>query len=185
VELRIDQQFARIGLNITRPFLNLKTTLPKIELKIEEPEIRIQAPLPRIYINQRKCFVACSRRSFLEFAWHYADLARSDCLEAIGRISAEGDMLAAVEKGFTIEELAAEAGYEQDSSGVEGAPAGRPSIKAETYPVNMEFKKGKVSLKLYPGRVQKDFQRGKTEAYLAQVNFIKISWVRDGFDEVV
>jgi len=185
VELRIDQQFVRIGLNITRPFLNLKTTLPRIELEIEKPEIRIQTPRPQVYIDQSECFADMNKRSPLEFAWHMAGLAREQVLQAIDGIVAEGNMLAAIEKGTAIADLAEMKGQNEFDYNVACIPQHWPKIDVKIQPVEVQFIRGEIELKLHRGQVHTWLNRGKVEVYMQKKPEIKIEWVGNVYDQVI
>ncbi|MBC7075359.1 MAG: hypothetical protein H5T98_04690 [Syntrophomonadaceae bacterium] len=185
MELRIDQQFARIGLNITEPFLSLKTTLPKIELKTEKPEIRIQAPLPQVFIDQSECFADMNKRRPLEFAWHMAGLAREQVLQAIDGIVAEGNMLAAIEKGTTIADLAEMKGQNEIDYNVACVPQHRPKIDVEIQPVEVQLIRGEIELKLYRGQVHTWLSQGKVEVYMQKKPEIKIEWIGNVYDQVI
>lgn len=184
MHLIITQQFAKIGLNIKKPFLSLKTTKPQIELNIQKPEIQIESPKPKIYIDQRQCFSDFNKRSLYEFSHYYAQLAHSDVIEGIGRISAEGDMLAEI-KGVSIPDLSQAALDTQADFNVTAIPKQRPIIEFETHPVKIELKKGTVDLKLHRGTIENNFDWGKVQPYILQKNFIKIDWIENKKDILV
>ncbi|MBO8159041.1 DUF6470 family protein [Thermosyntropha sp.] len=182
MQLRIEQQFVQIGLNIKEPFLPLKTTLPKINLEIKEPKLNMHISHPKVYIDQRRCFADVERRSLPDFISYYAQLGREQVLRAIGDIAEEGDSLAAIEKGVTIEELAEKGFGEPADFNVTAVPKQPPEITWDVRPVEIEFIPGQVDLELVRGKVENYFEPGKVEVYIAQQNYIKIDWVGDKID---
>ncbi|HZK43218.1 MAG TPA: DUF6470 family protein [Syntrophomonadaceae bacterium] len=176
LQIRIDQQFAKIGLDIQKPFLGMRTIHPKIELNIEKPQLEIHSPRPKIYIDQTQCFADMDKRTPSAFSEHWAGIARSKAFEAIGIISSEGDMLGQIENGITLEDLAASAMDTQVDFNVTAVPKQPPKIDFDTRPVQIHYQKGKVNLHLNRGRVENHFEQGKINAYIRQQNYLNITW---------
>lgn len=176
LQIRIDQQFAQIGLNITKPFLSMQIKKPQIELNIEEPKLEIHSPRPKIYIDQRQCFADKDRRGIQDFMDYWTGIAKNKAIEATAAISSEGDMLAQIEKGITIEDLAAQAMDNMVDYNVTAVPKQPPKIEADVRPVEIKLHRGTVDLKLHRGRVEPNFQWGKVQVYIEQQNYLKISW---------
>lgn len=177
MQLRIEQEFARIGLNIKKPFLPLRTVQPQIELTIKKPELRLHSSPPKVYIDQRQCFADMEKRSLADFISYYAALGREQVLRAIGDMAEEGDMLAAIEKGMTIEEMAEKGFGEMADFNVTAVPKQPPDISWDVRPVEVQLVPGEVDLKLNRGRVENLFEPGRVEAYIRQQNYLKIEWV--------
>ncbi|HHW60454.1 MAG TPA: hypothetical protein GX404_00945 [Syntrophomonadaceae bacterium] len=176
LQIRIDQQFAALGLNIQKPFLQLKTTLPAVELDIQQPRLEIHSPRPRVFIDQRQCFADMDKRTPEEFGRYYADLAQQKGLEAIGTIAAEGDYLASWEEGNTVENLAAAAMDTPLDFNVKAVPQQPPKIDWELHPIEFHFNRGNVDLQLHRGAIDSQFQWGRVNPYIEQQNYLKISW---------
>jgi hypothetical protein len=176
LQIRIDQQYARIGLNIQEPFLELHTTHPKVELNTQKPELKMHSLRPKLYIDQSQCFADAGRRTPSEFTRYYADLAWQAGLQAIGEIAAEGDMLGQIEKGITIADIAASKTYDMADFNMTTIPKQPPKIDWDIRPIEIEVIPGHLDLKYHPGTVEKHLQRGKVEVYIEQQNYLKISW---------
>jgi hypothetical protein len=185
LQIRIDQQFARIGLDIQKPLLALHTTHPKIELDIKKPELNIHSPRPRLYIDQTQCFADAGKRTPSEFSRYYADLGKQAALEATGDIAAEGDMLGHIEQGITLEQIAAGKMDNMVDFNVTAIPKQPPEIDWDIRPVEIELNRGQVDLKLNRGTVENNFQWGKVNLYLEQKNYLKISWHDTKLNQVV
>lgn len=182
LQLRIEQEFARLGLNIKKPFLLLRNVQPEIELRIEKPELRLHSPRPKVYIDQRRCFADMEKRTLDEFMRYHAQLGREQVLQAIGDIAEEGDMLARIEEGVRLEDLAEKGFGEGADFNVTAIPKQPPDITWEVHPVEVEFVPGRVDLELKRGRVENYFTPGQVEVYLEQKNYIRIDWVGENLD---
>lgn len=163
----------------------MQTTLPQIELSTKKPEIKIESPRPKIYIDQRECFADCNRRGISQFSQYCADLAFSDAAAGIDRIVSDGNFLADIAGGGTVEELAAQAMGGQCDFNMTTIPKHRPKIDFDIRPVKIDFNPGTIDSNFHRGHVENNFERGKVELYLAQKNFLEINWVKSKFDKVI
>lgn len=184
MQLRIEQQFARIGMNIQKPLIILQSTLPVIELDIKEPMVEIHSPRPKVYIDQTRCFADAGKRTPEEFARYNADLAYSEGMQAIGDIAAKGDMLAAIEKGYTIEQMAADAMNNQADFNVTAIPKQPPKIDWDIRPVDVKLNRGSVDLRLNQGRIENHTQYAQITTYLRQKNYLQIDWIDNKIDTI-
>jgi hypothetical protein len=176
LQLRIDQQYAKIGLNISKPVLNLETTLPVVELDIKKPQIRIESPRPVLHIDQTQCFADAGKRKPLDFARYCSDQAQNDLAAGIDRIVEEGNMLGQIENGNSIPQLAAESAGDNLDFNVTAIPKQRPDIRFDIYPVKIELSRGSVNLQLQRAKYESNLQRGQVSAYMLQQNYIKVNW---------
>ena len=176
LQIRIDQQYAKIGLDIQKPQFTMQTTLPAIELDIEEPTLEIHSPRPRLTIDQSQCFADMDKRTPSQFMDYYAGLARQMGLEGIATITTDGDALANWQNGNTIESLAAADMGETIDFNVTAVPKQPPRIEWDIRPVEINYNRGRVGLQLRRGQVQTNFQWGKVSAYLRQQNYLNITW---------
>ena len=185
LQIRIDQQFAQIGLDIQKPVLALRTTQPKIELDIQKPRLEMHSPRPRIHIDQSQCFADMGKRTPSQFSRYYADLGMQTALETIGEIAAEGDMLGHIEKGITLEEIAATKMDDMVDFNVTAIPKQPPEINWDIRPVEIELIRGQVDLTLHRGTVENNFQWGKVNLYIEQKNYLKFSWYDTKLNQLV
>lgn len=185
LQIRIDQQYAKIGLDIQKPFLNLKTTLPAVELDIKEPRLKMESKRPVIHIDQTQCFADAGKRKPLDFAWYCADLARSEAAAGIDRIVSDGNYLSQIDIGSSVPELAAASMDESVDYNLTAIPKQRPDIWFDLYPVRFELDRGIVDLQLQRGQFDSELQQGKVSAYLRQQNYIKIDWEESRLNQVI
>lgn len=173
LKIRIEQQYAQIGLHIQEPRIQLHSTPPTLEMAAEKPQLEIESQAPRLSIDQSQCFAAVNRRTPTEFSLYMREQARQRTLEAIAHIAQVGDMLGAIEIGMSIADLTVQESIaETGQLAMVSIP--RPSIQFATYPVRIHYTPGKNRIQATPGRVENHFTRGQVEAYLIQQNQIAI-----------
>ncbi|HWP95343.1 MAG TPA: DUF6470 family protein [Syntrophomonadaceae bacterium] len=179
MELRISSQMARMGLNITRPSMNLTNSLPQIELELTPSRLEISSPSPRIEIDQSQCFADEDHRNVADFMQYWTDYSRSQMTQGIDRIVSDGNNLAAIQTGFSIADLGAEAVDDQKEFEIIAVPSQPPRIDWEIQPVSYQFTPGTVQITANPGQINNQFQWGKVEAYVAQPSSLDIQWIDD------
>lgn len=175
--LRIEQQFAQIGLQTRLPFLQLKTTRPQLEMEVQRPVLDMQSPRPVLHIDQSQCFADAGRKTMSILSDHISSQSQQDVTAGIQRRAQAGDMMARIHEGMTIPELIASQAIPQESFNVTAVPKQPPRIWFDTSPVQIEYRPGKVYYNLRRGDIQGDLQRGDVDIYLRQQNNIKIEWV--------
>lgn len=176
LQIRIDQQYAQLGLDIKKPQISLQITKPQIELDIQKPELEMHSPRPRLHIDQRECFADMDKRTPAAFREYLTGIAKNKGFEAIEIISSEGDSLGHLENKITIEDLAAQVMDNMVDFNVTAVPKQPPKIEADVRPVEFNFRRGTVDLRLNRGRVENNFEWGKVNAYIRQQNYLNISW---------
>lgn len=184
MQLQMRSQMALIGLEISKPFLHLRITKPQINLEIKEPELHIRSLHPVLHIDQTQCFADAGKRTLSAFTAYYADRGWADALEGIARRAQEGDLLAQIHKGYTIEDMAAQDLGKVDEFNVTAIPKQPPRIWVDTYPVEYEFIRGYVENRAQMGSVEGELQRGKVDVYLRQQNYLEINWVENKINMV-
>lgn len=182
MDLRINQQFGQLGLDIKQPAFDLKVYHPWSELKISSPQLEIDYKHPRVKIDQTQCFVDVGRRSPMEFLRHMVGLARRAGLEGIGRIAGEGDLLAAIEKGIDIADIALMNSQSQDEFNVAAVPEHRPVIKAIVESVHINVQPGNVVVRPRNGQVMSQLDWGQVGVNWRQKPAIDIEYVGKSVD---
>ncbi|QGU00432.1 hypothetical protein SYNTR_1838 [Candidatus Syntrophocurvum alkaliphilum] len=177
MQININQQFAQIGINTTKPFLGLNTVQPQLQINTQKPEVQIQKQQPKVHIDQSQCFADFNKRAPIEFVNYHSQKAKSSGIQAIGKIAAEGDMLAKIEGNITVQDLAKRAMDTQKDFNVEAIPKQRPNINFEKHPVEIIPQKGTLDININQGTIQQDFQWGKVDIYLNQKNYLEINFI--------
>ncbi|NSW83217.1 MAG: hypothetical protein HPY90_08065 [Syntrophothermus sp.] len=185
MELRIEQSFARIGLNIKDPFLNLDVSSPRLNLRSVPPRMEITSRLPDISIDQTQCFADMGKRTPIEFMSYMANLAWALGQQGTERIAAEGEMLASIEDGLTVSDIAFENSFDVKEYDVAAVPSHPPEIGFAVYPVNIKVEPGTVETHLEPGAVRGNLDWGQVRAYLLQPPQLDIQYVGKNYDIII
>lgn len=184
VDIRITQQFGRIGLEIKHPRLNLEIAEPRLEMNTRKPRLNIHSERPKIEIDQSACFADMSKRNVSRFGRYLFDMAYSMVLEAVRETAEEGDYLAGIENGNSIPVLAHQKMYsDMVDYNVGLVPEHKPEIRFITTPVQYEFIPGDVTYRAVPGYVKGELDWGKVEVYMVQKPFVQIDYVGKRLDK--
>lgn len=177
VDIRITQQYGRIGLDIKEPRLNLEIAKPQLEMSTRKPQLNIHREPPKIEIDQSACFADMNRRTISQFGRYLFDMAYNMVLQAVQEAAEEGDYLAGIENGNSIPALAHQKMYsDMVDYNVGLVPEHKPEIRFITTPVQYEFIPGEVTYRAIPGNVKGELDRGEVEVYVAQKPFVQIEY---------
>lgn len=180
--LNISSQNAKIQLNIENPQINLRTTLPQIELFTQAAIVEINQVKGELEIDQSPCRASLGLKNWTEFARDDAERGKQAALEAVGRISEEGDRLAGIEKEKdAIVNIAAEKITPEDMD-VEIGWIDNPIINYKMNSPYYNFVSGKVDLQVQTGSVENNFQWGKVNISIAQYQSIKFWTTENKYD---
>ena len=173
--MRINQQYAQIGIKSTAPRLDMKTTLPRLEVETIPGQLDISSPNPQLHIDQSKCFADAGLKTpemLLDSVWSQA---KSDALAAIEGIVQEGNQFASV-KGPSPGDILLNryTSGQQHEFGIKAMPQQPPEIWAEVYPIQVEYTPAQVQGTVIPGSIENNFQWGQISVYLQQRNEISM-----------
>jgi len=185
VQVRIEQSFARIGLSIKHPFLNLDVGLPRLGVRSVSPKIDIESRLPEVDIDQTQCFADMGKRTPPDFTRYMAELAWAMGQQGTERTAAEGEMLASIEDGVTVSDIAFENSFDIKEYDVAAVPSHRPEIGFALYPVKIKVEPGTVEADLEPGAVRGNLDWGQVRAYLLQPPQLDIQYVGRNYDNII
>lgn len=97
---------AAVGVAYQGPAGSYKKLPPAFRLKRQVSQLEITGGQVFVQIDQTRCFAERGLKPPTELAREAARLGTEAALEGIGRWAAEGDFLAAIEKGGTFADLA-------------------------------------------------------------------------------
>ncbi|MDD4802883.1 MAG: DUF6470 family protein [Syntrophomonas sp.] len=175
LQLRIEQQYARIGMEIREPTLKLQSTLPGIEIQTSPAELEMHSSHPRIHIDQSQCFADAGLKSPSVLSADCVSRAYSLAMEGIGRRVSEGNQLAQI-NGATVQDIAGDIPLFEDrlNFNCRSIPKQRPEISFDVEPVEVSFRPAQVNANLRRGRVENNFEMGKLQIYLLQKNYVRM-----------
>ncbi len=182
MNITINQQYGRIGLNIAEPFLNLNISRPQLDLEVSDPQLKIHSEQPRINIDQDACFADMNLRKPVDFTRYIYQKSKNMVLEAIGKIVQEGDYLAGIENGNSPSRLARINNYKTVDYDIGLVPEHKPTIDFTLSPVQVEYQPGDVQASNIMGDVKVDLDWGSVQVYMPQKPGIQINYVGQQLD---
>jgi hypothetical protein len=116
-----ESTFAKIELIVEKPTQRIEQPKAELNLRQEPAILEIKQPRGILSVDSSRARYSIGLRTSTEFSDDNASFGKQKLMEAIGRISQEGDRLAAIEqKSDPIVEIAAE------SIGIEPTPVSSP-----------------------------------------------------------
>jgi len=182
MDLRINQRFGRIGLDIRQPAYSMEVRHPRSELVIDPPQLQVESELPRVEIDQTECFADVERRNPMEFSRHMAELSQKAGFEGIARIAGEGDLLAGIEEGIDIADIAYMNSQLYDEFNVGLLPEHQPVIRVIRGDLNIDVEPGKVDVRLNAGQVFSRLDWGRVGINWQQKPMIEVQYIGQRVD---
>lgn len=180
-QLRMEQTFARLGLDIQKPVQEIRQ--PKAELNIrQEPAIlKIRQPQGVLTIDTSEAQANIDLRGPLRRTRDNADYGYQKWLESIAQISQEGDRLVSIEnKGNPIADIAFEESGIYDSKEILAAG----SLIGDGVEIHYEPRKPIIEVEVRGFSMNPEIKKpihnytpGKVTGYMLQWNSLKIDVV--------
>lgn len=185
MRLIIEQQRAIIGIQQSRPQLEVRgSALPVLQLRRQPPRLEISGGEVAVRIDQTKCFSERGFKPLSELGREQAELGRQAVLEGIAKRSAEGDLLAAIEKGTGVADLAWP--EEKKEVGLALLPRSRPVVEFVKEPLRIKVEAGKVAVNFTPGETEIEAPGPPyVRIYLEKRSFIRMKVLPEGLDATV
>lgn len=184
--LRITSTDALIGIN-TIP-ANISISQPKADFEIHQKHAKVDVrtePI-EIRIDQRQCFNEAGLKDNTAFMEDNVQEAKQNLLQWIGRVSSEGNMMAAIENNMdAIAEIALDNSIQVYDFNVDFLPKSRPKIDFIGGKVDIQVDEGYVELKTKPNKPVIDVKVGGVQIYLRQNPELKIEYIGNNMDETI
>ena len=180
--LRIEQTYARIGVETQRSEIQIQSKLPKLQMQQINAKIEIDKQEPRVIIDQRACFSSAGLKSVSELIDQAAQEGMQQAFAYAGKKASEGDMLANIRnKGNAIAEIARSNSVTVHEFNIDNIPKERPRIEVEGY-INISAVKGEINSQVEEGSVNITASEPKVNLYLREKPSISIQYVGSNFD---
>lgn len=178
-QIRIDQQFARIGINMKDAEVQLSQ--PQATLSIEQPQadVSINTRPSRLTIDQSQAFHDLGQYPAKEAIRLSAEEGKQQAVEGSRRRRREGDQLMKIEHGGNpIKEQAKHRMPRNYRSFNIGFIPSYDSVKINYEPaeVDVTIQANKPIIESHVNPVRRDVSPANFEVYLAQENYIDISF---------
>jgi hypothetical protein len=94
----IDQQYAQIGVKVTRAQMHISTPQPQMQVNSEMPEMTVETQAPKFKLNWKKVQAESGLKRPIPLTLDIRDKSRQKILENTAKASRDGDFLAKVEQ---------------------------------------------------------------------------------------
>lgn len=178
MQLRMQQELVKVGLDIKAPQLKLNTKAPQIQMNTEPMKINIDSPFARLKADQTQCWADRGLRNLGDFAAYSVELSREAFQKNLDEIVNQGNRIAEMD-GTTVASLVAESTGRKIDITIAAVPSHRPKIQWQTSPVKYQVERGKVNLELNRGKVENSSAMGYAKVFILQPNSLSIDWVQE------
>jgi len=105
LSLSINQKFGRLGIEISKPKVEMSSPAAVVEITQRAAKMQIDQGIGKLDVDGQPARDALSHRTNLGLLENVAQQTRQLVMEHIATIAAEGDQLAAIEKGNKVEDV--------------------------------------------------------------------------------
>ncbi|HHW03169.1 MAG TPA: hypothetical protein GXX35_10230 [Thermoanaerobacterales bacterium] len=155
-------------------------------MRIKKPDIAISTEYPKIDIDFSLCRAEMGYPTLPEAAVNWRDEGKQAASDYIDMKVAEGNALADIHKGVSIQDIAYDQAFpEPPDFNVDLIPKSRPGITVQTGQVTIEYVPGDIAVSTNPFPVRFSFDRAKVDIYLDKKPYIDIKavYVGKNFDK--
>ena len=166
----------QIGINTYNGNFDIRQPQGQLSIKQIKAEMRVDQELPQVIIDQYQCFAEAGLKNTIDLTKANAQWAYQKWIEGIGRRCQEGEMLAAIERGNPIPDIAENNAYPIYDYNIDLMPKSRPSIDFTGY-IDINWQLGGAEVNYQPQKPMIEYQRGKVDIYMEQWPNLEISYV--------
>jgi len=178
MNLRIHTQNAQIGISQTPGQLNINQGNHIFNLRATDPKIHIQQEDPVLHIDQSQCFAEAGLKSSRQLSQYYANKGKQTALRAAAQIADEGRAMANIQNGVIISKLAQKKSKPKETSyNFDMIPKSRPEINIQRGRIDINYEKGNISLHSPYRGTDISYNKGNTNIYLKQKDYINIEYI--------
>ncbi len=179
-QIRMESQFAKIGLQIDKPVQSIEQ--PPADLSIEQPraDLSIRQPHGKLNIDQTQAWEDMNIKTPSRFAEQIAQEGYNAWLSAVGRIAEQGDELMRIENGGDplVSQAIVNGAIPTYDFNIGWIPSAF-SVKLNFEPGKLEInaQPNKPIIKATPNKPIHQYTPGKVNVYMQQFNSLKIDFI--------
>lgn len=187
--ISMTQTSAKIGLYIKKPVQEIRQPQAELNMRQEWAILEIRREPGKLSIDTSEAQANLDLRGPLRRMMDYAEYGQQKALEAIGRISMDGDLLASIEQrgADPIPEIAfAESGIYQNTEIIAAGSIIGDGIEIQYEPGKTTIDVQARGVRMNP-EVKKpilDYRRGQIDGYILQKNSLKIEVIGLNVDQL-
>jgi len=180
--LRIEQTYAKIGIDTTASKLKLNANSARISMHKTFPQIEIQTELPRVLIDQHECFATSGIKNNAEMLDEAAQSAQQQALTYTAKKAQDGDQRADLRnRGNVMADIARRDRYEQHEFNIGLMPKVGPQIEV-VGSQNISCSEGQITNNYEEGILNIDATGPKISMYLREKPSINIQYIGSNID---
>jgi hypothetical protein len=180
VPLKVNTTPALIGIETRNATLEIKQHKADLTMKREPLEMKIEKKDSEIQIDQSVCFSECGNKKIFDLIKHSAQMGKQKSMEAIGKISSEGNEMMRIENdGEPIKNIGVNNAFPKKDYNIGFIPKSRPKITATKAEHKIDFEGGKTNIDVKVNKPTINYNQGKVDIYLRQKPSINIEYVND------
>ena len=185
MQIQIDQKFGQIGIDTTRPQLQVNSRPVDIQTQIIRPRMDFSVQFPRVQIDLTRPQAELGCKGIVPFEAEYANKGKAAVLRRIGRVAGEGDTLArSIGSGAeVIGQIARAKSIDNAQSNIGLLPRSAPEISASGG-LDIRVMPGDVRYSVTPHHPEIKYSPGDISIYLRQKSVIKIETAGTHLDVV-
>ncbi|HEU4962319.1 MAG TPA: DUF6470 family protein [Bacilli bacterium] len=175
LRLQINQTFAKIGLDYTKPVQEISQPYAQVEIVQQAAKMDIDQGAGRLSVDGEAAHAALSHKSALGLVESVAAQTRQVVMEFISSKSSEGDQLAAINKA-SIADIASQR-YHRGPSPIEfiGPFSYNPvDVSYTPHPTTVSWQVGGADIQVTPHKPEISYRPGAVQAYVAQQNDLSV-----------
>lgn len=188
MSLVIERTNAQIHIQTTPSQLSMQTKNASLQLTHKEARVDVHTELPRVEIDQYECFATSGLMNVFDLTREAAQAAMQQALTYAGKVSGDGDTMAAIEnKGNPIPAMAERDANPEKVFEIDYMPKARPKITVrggvtiQSQNNNAGVNNG-VEGNYTPGGVNFNFTPAKVNISMAQYASLNIRNAGKGFN---
>ncbi len=186
-QIRMEQTYAQIGINTENAELQIRQRPADLNMKQEPAILHIEQPMGVLRIDSSQARSNIDMKGPLQRMRIYAQLGQQRAMEAIAKISQEGDQLRAIEhRGNAIVSLAAQKGLHEpvDVIHADWTDKGvHVSYQKREPKISVQTRGASIHPQIHPAEIH--YIPGKVDTYVRVKNSLTIDVVGLNMDRVM
>lgn len=172
-QLKIEQQFARISLEIKKPDLKVEQGKAHLQMKKKMADLIIRADNVEINVDNYPSNYDLGYKNTMDLGREIAGKGREVYLQYVKRSSNNGDRLMRIEGNTSISDIAVEENFSEEKELNLKWKRG-PEIDVKKAKLEIDYKPGKMVFSSQLGQTNVDLNWGKVNISLRQYPYIDI-----------
>ena len=176
-QIRIDQQFARVGMQTDHGNMSIRQGNADMQVNQHNAEMRFDIQHARVEIDQTRAFAEANLKKPDAFTREFAQRGEQTALQAIGRIASDGDRMSDIHiPQNPIPQFAARGKTDMPRTNITYIPSyGAVDIRYIPGRTDTNFQVRQADINVNKNEPQIQHTRARVNIFIDQQNYINIS----------